>query len=496
MRMMEVLISKGTSIQETDCAGDTPLIMASQNRILPSVRALIKAGADVHARNAVGRNALMMAFLGPPSRMPGAPPLVFDATLAEIVYELLHSGARIDDVDPHGNTILHLIFNGNPDKDFQMQSLRLLLNHPSANELVQAKNHEGRSPFHLAFQARNIGACEILVRRGYIRGTLERDELLAMLQHVLQDRSTPQDEALNFVLDLDVNRELTSDPSVFGDLLQEGGCASLHAARLIASRGLPAMSPELSSHYLRLVVFLGEWEIAYSMLEGGADVNATSVSGESALSIFIQRYGYSTLNNRDLQQFVRVLLDRHANLHLCHPAPSHVRPLVKAIQLGSAKLVSILLENQPLRDNPDAVNGCYLHHTLQDRSARMPSLMERMLDTLIESGASLTELDENGDTPLSLLLQLAASNNNIARSWYRFVKLLYGPGVDINRTNKQGQSIADLLEDMLRPENKWCGEENPLAEKIQLVDAPGGGKELTFGISPRQRVRPVDIWRP
>lgn len=125
MRMMELLISKGTSIQETDCAGDTPVIMAAQNRMLPSVRALINAGADVHAKNAVGRNALMMAFLGPPSRMPGAPPLVFDATLAEIINELVRSGARIDDVDPHGNTVLHLIFNGNPDKEFQMQSLRL-----------------------------------------------------------------------------------------------------------------------------------------------------------------------------------------------------------------------------------------------------------------------------------------------------------------------------------------------------------------------------------
>lgn len=495
MRLMDILIAKGTSFRERDCSGDTPLITAAQNRVLPAVRALIKAGADVHATNAVGRNAVMMALLGPPTLLPNAPQREYDATLAQIINELFRSGARIGDVDPHGDTALHLIFHGNRDKDFQIQALRLLLNQPSANQLVLAQNNDGQSPFHLAFQARNIQACEIFVRRGYIRGVIERDELLAMLKHVLMDRTGAADPALNFVLDLDVNRELTSDPSVFNDLLQEGGRAALQAARLISSRGLPAMSREMCSDHLRQAVFLGEWDMAYYLIEGGADVNATSMSGECPLSIFVERYGHSCLHSGDLRQFVRILLDRGANIHLSHPTRSYARPLVKAIQLGSAKLVSILLERQPLRGDARAENGYYLHHAIRDRSV-MPFLIEKMLDTLIESGASLTELDDNGDTPLAVLLQMTSLNIYLARNCSRFVKILYGPGVDINKKNKLGQSIADLLVDMLPPRGKCSSEANALANTVQLIDASCGCKELRFLPQPRKKVRPGDVWRP
>lgn len=72
MSIMKTFIAKGADVHSTDCNGDTPLISAATNRVLPAVRALIQAGADANARNALGRTVAMQAVLGP------NPPLVED----------------------------------------------------------------------------------------------------------------------------------------------------------------------------------------------------------------------------------------------------------------------------------------------------------------------------------------------------------------------------------------------------------------------------------
>jgi ankyrin repeat protein len=494
MKTMDVFISKGTSIHQTDCSGDTPLITAVQNRVAPAVKALVRAGADVHVRNAVGRNALMQAVLGPPNPFPGVVHNDCDGALVEIFTELFRNGARIEDVDPSGNTVLHLIFKGRPEKEFQQQVLRLLLNQPSANELVLAKNNDGQSPFHMAFQTRNIEACEILVRRGYVRGMIDRDELLDMFRHALHE-PTARGRALNFVLDLDVNRELCSDPVLFAELLSDGGYAALHAARTICSRGLPKMSHEAGTHLLRRAIHVREWTIAYHLIETGADVNGMGEQGDSPLTAFIQRY--TTLDHEPLQNFLKLLLDRGADIHNGIPGQNQSRPLNRAIAMGSEKLVSVLLKKQPLRDDPRAAGGFYLHHALRITPVEKRFPNEKMISALIESGANLAELDDNGDSPLSKLLRDLCSERYFAWHYHRYVRALLSPAVDINRKNMEGRSIVDYLEQLMRPNTGDLEHVQPLSRRLQLIDSLDGSgtKQIKFLTPPKPKVKSTDIWR-
>lgn len=152
MSIMETFIAKGADIHSTDCNGDTPLISAATNRVLPSVRALIKAGADIHARNALGRTVVMQAVTGPPPQNQGPRPEdrepMSDTAriMAEILEELFSAGARIDDVDPQGNNMLHILLGSDHRVIGAMPGyLRILLNRPGAMALLTVKNKEGRT---------------------------------------------------------------------------------------------------------------------------------------------------------------------------------------------------------------------------------------------------------------------------------------------------------------------------------------------------------------
>jgi len=271
MHVVGKIISKGAPVDATDCSGDTPLIAAAQSHNVPAIRALVDAGVNVHERNTVGRTALMQAIMGTPT------PVVTNQEnpepLAQSVQILIGGGARLDGRDSEGNTILHLVFKGsNTFHSMQKAALRILLNSPGVGDLSQARDKDNNTPLQLAFQARNLEACEVLVRRGCIRGTLDQTELMAMFIDAL---ASPGDQdTLDFVLDLDVNGVLTSDPAIFSALLAKSKYTAIRAARAIAQRGLPALSPADATRLLCMAVRMGETALASSLMACGGDLKA------------------------------------------------------------------------------------------------------------------------------------------------------------------------------------------------------------------------------
>lgn len=127
-----------------------------------------------------------------------------------------------------------------------------------------------------------------------------------------------------------------------------------------------------------------------------------------------------------------------------------------------------MLQHQPLRNNPKAPKGVYLHAAART----VPS--KRMFSALIRSGASVTELDSNGDTPLSVFLKSVAdqphwmahtrgaANQVCATVWY-----LWNKKVDINLRNKSGKAITSYLT-ALRIYNGDNLARKRIAEELQL----------------------------
>lgn len=489
MKSIEKLVAHGALVETTDCTGDTPLMLATQNRNLPAIKAIIKVGADVHQRNGHGRNAVMQTILGPTGHSPD-PPDGYVNTVASVLRELFNNGARLDERDSDGNTVLHLVFQGRKqDRRDQIETLRILLNRPEASSLLQVRNANGCTPLQVAFMdASNIEACEILVRRGCLRGEPgpDIDELATMFGCTHNFDLNDQEKVVDFILDLDSNGVATSNSRLFHGLL-----AGSHyiGARLIWRRGLPPIPPTELRELLFLALRVSEYDLAFSLLEAGADIQGDPGGRRSPLLALVEQH--IRCDSNTYQQFLEALLDRGANIHLPVADGSPQRVLNKVITRDMSESLELMLKKQPLLNDPRAVGGCYLHDAVTIPSIQHPP-NERIIDMLLASGASISELNNDGDTPLSVLLKSLCKHRSFTWRYHRYIKRLFGPEVDINRRNTEGRSIADYLETLMQKSSQ-PNQTTFLTRRIQLLDSGNGRKALNFLPRPHKRVKPSNI---
>ena len=118
-------------------AGDTALHIASAGYQAEIVRVLLAAGADVHARNRRGQQALHAAAVGSPGSKMWNPP----AQAATIVC-LIEAGADPNAIDMDGVTPLHRAV-----RTRSAEAVRTLLTHGASPTL---KNKSGSTPMVLA----------------------------------------------------------------------------------------------------------------------------------------------------------------------------------------------------------------------------------------------------------------------------------------------------------------------------------------------------------
>ncbi|OIW32003.1 ankyrin, partial [Coniochaeta ligniaria NRRL 30616] len=505
MKIMETLIAKGCDIHSTDCYGDTPLISAAQNRVLPSLRALIAAGADVNARNSLGRTVVMQAVLGPPNPLPGsvddylsrAPDTL--RVLSCILSELLRAGARIDDVDPNGNNVLHLFLVSNRTfvSTFRLDVTRLLLSYPGADALISAKNNEGQLAFELAFYANAVETCEVLLRRGSVQRILTSEDLQRMFRVAMSKANiSPRTLGLllDLLLDLDFDRALLSNGALFTEAVTNSAWTVVTA---IARHGIPPLDQKSSTRLLLRALNASEWDTAYRLIERGADVNAVGDDEtKTPLNLVIDQLPNSDYGR--IERLVQILIDKGANIHYSPGGIPSSRPLAQAIEELSGSLVQVMLRDQPLCNDPRAVGGCYLHHALYRvpfGNTYEPSVHPRTVYTLIHSGADLTEVDQNGDYPMAVLLRglcllaaVAPAQDFLFVEYSDLLQDLFAPGVEITKPNNQGLSIVHYLEDFLniKAGQLW------VAPKLELVKEASGAMILRFKPDMRLKRTPQD----
>lgn len=509
IKIMETFIAKGSDIHGTDCYGDTPLISAAQNRVLASVTALIAAGADVNARNSLGRTVIMQAVLGPPNPLPGSMDDRFTGmgdtlrVVSSMLAELVRAGARIDDVDNNGNNALHLFLEKSKllAPQFVGDVMRFLLSYPGADALVTARNKEGQLPFEMAFYSEAIEACEVLLRRGLVQRSLFTEDLQRMLRFTIEQPKHISAHSLDMLLDLDFDRELWSNAS----LLRE---AAVHRAwnvlGAISRRGLPPLDRDTCTQLFVDALNFSEWDLAYKLVERGADVNAVVKNRSDtplALHVVIDRL--HTMNYNSAEKLVEILIDKGADIHYSQCGAPHARPLNQAIDTRYSSLVRVMLKDRPLRDDPRAVGGCYLHHALSHVPTENPEtgykhqFDPRIVYDLLQSGADRKERDKNGDYPLAVLLRRLCDLAAVTRAqdfqfntYSDLLKELCDPALNISLPNKDGFSVVDYLDDFLETKavQLWA------TPSLELVKDANGAEVIR--IIPDMRLKRTPVGRP
>ncbi|KAK1779819.1 ankyrin repeat-containing domain protein [Copromyces sp. CBS 386.78] len=252
VRMIKKLVSCGAALEATDCSDNTPLMAAVKNLYLPAVRALIQAGANVHATNSLGRNVLMQAIDGPPMPLPVPSSQDIDVgPLTRVLRELLNNGAKIDHRDKQGNTILHIVCEGPyrvADQGVQLDVLRLVLDIPGAPALMHVRNTpESLTPLMVAFMEDRYRCCDVLVRRGCwanLDDTKRKEDLTLMANHCYKLVTIEDSYArlllqqrCDYLLDLDIDGHLSRDPKFCGYIL-------FHSERGIQPSSLNLFDPQ------------------------------------------------------------------------------------------------------------------------------------------------------------------------------------------------------------------------------------------------------------
>ncbi|KAK7741697.1 hypothetical protein SLS53_004756 [Cytospora paraplurivora] len=440
VELIETLLRQGANTEaESNTDGNTALHLAARLDNGPALRALLAAGANLESRNDSLEQALRRGE-------------------ENLVRTLLDHGSMIDATDYDGETALHLVSRQKAsiidrriiDRYKQEMVVRLLLDR-GANE--SARNKPGMTPFHIAVTEGYLETSNILLRHRSAAQPFPQKDLARMLHEVTE--YVPADlGALNLILDLDVDGFLYRTSTYLMAMIEERKY-EFAAAYLERDKSAPPLTPKEKSTILHLSIEHGFLGLAKRMLGMKVSVNSFNEHGYTPLYAIASR-----LSNGDGRySLAEALLDAGADIHMhCTVGESPpTTPLEMAVIRGNHALVELMLRRQPLRNDPQmalpplAPRGVYLHAAART----VPS--KRMFSLLIRSGVSVTELDANGDYPLTAFLKQlvdaplrprrlegaearAATDRVLSTIWY-----LWSKDVDINRRNKAGKSILSYL---------------------------------------------------
>lgn len=394
---------------------------------------------------------------------------------------LLDYGAKVNVKDATGNTALHLAcslshhrHDRRYDSDQKQERIVRILLQRGAKDTIS--NNFGVTPFEAAFRGGLLGVCDILVRRRQSPHPWKHDDFDRMILATINDR--PHDlDAVDLLLDLDIHGTLFSKSTYLMKMV-DGGNVKMASRYLERGATRPPLSPKDKLTILQEGLARSNETLVKQMLALKVSVNFPDKNGHTPLYVVLQ----GGLPGKE--ELVRALLDAGADMHFKPPLSTIMTPLEKAVMLQQQALVDIMLQHQPLR-HPKTPKGVYLHAAART----IPS--KRMISALIRSGASVTEVDSNGDTPLSVFLKSVADqphwtahNRGAAGQICATVWYLWNKDVDINLRNKSGKAITSYLSALRmytgdNPARKRIADELQLC--VEIVPALETGlKKLRF----------------
>jgi ankyrin repeat protein len=293
-RHIPFIIQKGVSTEAANATGETPLFWAVKYDGASTVRTLLSAKANLHARDSLGNSVLHAAVRW---NAKNAVTALLDAGLNANVHSLdmttpLHEAVRLGITD-----IAVILINRGADLEVRdsggntpfMESIKAgyietakLLARMGANPMT--RNANGDTPLHAAIVREDSDSITALLGMGvsiHARNTQNRTPFQIALQH------SPE------MVSLLLTRDRVNGSDDFGNsplhiALQERVPAS--TLRVIIDRGTRLSAVDSNGRTpLRVAADMNEWDLAKVLADAGSDPFMTAVDGKTSGEIAIAR---------------------------------------------------------------------------------------------------------------------------------------------------------------------------------------------------------------
>jgi len=224
------------------------------------------------------------------------------------------------------------------------------------------------------------------------------------------------------IRDEDVKRAKTlKKQKLAAEFIQATRLGSLETMKLLVSKGVDVNDQVCGCSAIFYAAFYGRDEIVTFLADSGANLDATNLTGETALFWAVERNHCTT---------VELLLTRGADLNIADH--KGMTALLKACRIGSVKMVAIMVETGSANVNKmctsiESSDGtCPLHESAAAGHVDV-------VQYLLENGAKVDLQNSQGKTAL----YRAVSKNQL-----RVVQLLIDSGANMDRQDSMQRTTA------------------------------------------------------
>ncbi|KAL4787462.1 ankyrin repeat-containing domain protein [Aspergillus varians] len=454
--LIQLLLQSGARIEAGDICDQTPLLVAADAMGAEAVKELLSQGARINALDIKNRNALHLAIISTKAKSP------------LLVGLLLSQGIDFNLCDVENMTPMHyavgtgsrqtidLLLEAGDDINFGIE--RKLRSKPAESGRPryhykkfrmqtaakrEKENLVGLTPLHFAVCMGYKAMVEYLLSRGAnpnarcqdgdtpLHIALRRCLLKTQKQHHIfhgGDGWTDNRWKVELAVDCISDHESEEAQDIY-QFIEEERLAVV--STLLASTSIDVNIPNIELDCPIHIVAYGKGNagrIVHKLLELGADIFACNSKGQTALHMACKA-GASDIACDFLDRGCCVETMDQQGLNALHYA-------VRANQYGT--VITILKRDRQifryLCRGVDACGRALMHHHLDDDACSL-----EMIIVLLFYGARLNNIDQGGNTPLSLYL---GSFQWVDRT--EICRFLLQHGADAHWRSPNGQNLAHL----------------------------------------------------
>ncbi|KAJ8668004.1 hypothetical protein QAD02_009667 [Eretmocerus hayati] len=383
LKIIHLLLKAGASLDALDKRNQTPLHHAAASGNAQIVKEYIKAGADVNKVDASGRNSLHVAIcwskIYDENRLKiiemllnsgiivdvrdnaGRAPL--DCAIlsgdARVVKQLLQGGANVEAADPKGRTCLHVLPHLTGNYENSSTILNLLL---GSGLSLETCDKQGRTPLHTAVILKDVQSVKLFIKaRADVNA---KDQTGATCLHLAAKIGKWDKDCMEII-----------------SLLLKAGARTEDIDQ-------DERTP------LLIAVMNGKIQMIKYLIDANANVQASDCQGATSLHLM----NYAKISNSDYSEVIQLLLSAGISLDILFDKEL-LTPLHYAVRAGNAKLVKELIKVGADVNAICMMQRTSLHLALSSLDKK-DRASHQIIEELLKAGASLTERDGIGKTPL------------------------------------------------------------------------------------------------